>query len=93
MDRKQLSLRCDPEQYSIRLRPLAMCNHSCIGQDLACYSKVDLYCIFGRLRLPASRTANHNRHETLSVLIVLLPQDDGKSEFETFILRECPSAA
>ena len=37
MDRKPLSLRCDPEQYSTLLWPPAMCNHSCIRQELACY--------------------------------------------------------
>ena len=40
MDRKPLSLRCDPEQYSTLLWPPAMCNHSCIRQELACYSEV-----------------------------------------------------
>ena len=38
MDRKLLSLRCDPEQYSTLLWPPAMCNHSCIRQELAYYS-------------------------------------------------------
>ena len=38
MDRKPLSLRCNPEQYSTLLWPPAMCNHSCIRQDLARYA-------------------------------------------------------
>ena len=38
LDRKLLSLRCDPEQYSTLLWPLVTCNHSCIRQELACYS-------------------------------------------------------
>ena len=38
MDRKPLSLKCDPEQYSTLLWPPAMCNRSCIRQELACYS-------------------------------------------------------
>ena len=38
MDGKPLSLRCDPEQYSTLLWPPATCNHSCIRQELACYS-------------------------------------------------------
>ena len=37
MDRKPLSLRCDPEQHSTLLWPSAMYNHSCIRQVLACY--------------------------------------------------------
>ena len=41
MDRKPLSLRCDPEQYSTLLWPPAMCNHSCIRQELACYTVPD----------------------------------------------------
>ena len=36
MDRKALSLRCYPEQYSTLLWPPAMCNHSCIRQELRC---------------------------------------------------------
>ena len=36
LDRKLLSLRCDPEQYSTLLWPPAMCNHSCIRQELGC---------------------------------------------------------
>ena len=38
LDRKRLSLRCDPEQYSTLLWPLVKCNHSCIRQELACYT-------------------------------------------------------
>ena len=38
MDRKLLSLRCDPEQSSTLLWPPVTCNHSCIWQELACYS-------------------------------------------------------
>ena len=38
MDRKPLSLRCDPEQYSTLLWPLFICNHYCIRQELACYT-------------------------------------------------------
>ena len=38
MDRKPLSLRCDPEQYSTLLWPPVTCNHSYIRQELACYS-------------------------------------------------------
>ena len=38
MYRTSLSLRCDPEQYSIVLCYPAMCNHSCIRQELACYT-------------------------------------------------------
>ena len=37
LDRKLLSLRCDPEQYSTLLCPPVTCNHSCIRQELACY--------------------------------------------------------
>ena len=37
--RKLLSLRCDPGQYSTLLWPPAMCNRSCIRQELACYIK------------------------------------------------------
>ena len=37
MDRKPLFLRCHPEQYSTLLWPPAMCNHSCIRQELVCY--------------------------------------------------------
>ena len=37
MDRKPLSLRCYPEQYSTSFWPPAMCSHSCIRQELACY--------------------------------------------------------
>ena len=36
MDRKLLSLRCDPEQCSALLWPLVTCNHSCIRPELAC---------------------------------------------------------
>ena len=38
MDRKPLSLGCDPEQYSTLLWPPAVCNYSCIRQEFACYS-------------------------------------------------------
>ena len=33
MDRKPLSLRCDPEQYSTLLWPPAMCNHPASGRS------------------------------------------------------------
>ena len=39
LDRKLLSLRCDPEQYSTLLWPPVTCNHSCIRQELACYPR------------------------------------------------------
>ena len=38
LDREPLTLRCDPEHYSTLLWPPAMCNHSCIRQELACYT-------------------------------------------------------
>ena len=38
MDRTPLSLRCDPERYPTFLWPSAMYNHSCIRQELACYT-------------------------------------------------------
>ena len=38
MDRKPPSLRCDPEQHSTLLWPPAVCNHSCIRQELNNYS-------------------------------------------------------
>ena len=39
MDRKRLNLRCDPEQYSTLLWPPVVCNHSCIRQELAGYTR------------------------------------------------------
>ena len=38
LERKLLSLRCDPEQYSTLLWLLVTCNRSCVRQELACYS-------------------------------------------------------
>ena len=37
-NRKLLFLRCDSEQYSTLLWPPVTCNHSCIRQELACYT-------------------------------------------------------
>ena len=44
LDRKLLSLKCDPEQYSTLLWPLVTCNHSCIKQEMACYTLGDRRC-------------------------------------------------
>ena len=38
LDRNLLVLRCDPEQYSTLLWPLITYDHSCITQELACYT-------------------------------------------------------
>ena len=44
MDRKLLSLRCDPGHYSTLLWPPAMCNHSGIRQELTCYTRYINHC-------------------------------------------------
>ena len=54
MDRKPLSLRCDPEQYSTLLWPPAMRNHSCIRQELACYTLSDGKLLFTHVGLDPS---------------------------------------
>ena len=50
MDRKLLSLRFDPELSSTLLWLPAMCNHSCIRQELACYTSTSRTLATMRLR-------------------------------------------
>ena len=71
MDRKLLSLRCDPEKYSTLLWPPAMCNHSCIRQELACYSYSMLHSVVVAHPNAQARTRPDLRVYNMDVSILL----------------------
>ena len=64
MDRKPLSLRCDPEQYLALLWRAVTCNHSCIRQELACY-------IYGFQRPSQVYVQLRDAHETIPCCLFL----------------------